>query len=142
MKAYADTSFLISLYTPDVHSTAAATRMARAKTILFLTPFGEAELTNALELRLFRREIDRAEAKAALVAFEQDVRNGVFSLQPMAAAVCQRAKQLSRKHTAALGVRTLDVLHVAAALVLQAEAFYTFDTQQGKLAQAEGLRVK
>jgi hypothetical protein len=40
-----------------------------------------------------------------------------------------------------LGTRTLDVLHVASALVLGATYFYKFDRNQGKLAAAEGLRV-
>jgi hypothetical protein len=40
------------------------------------------------------------------------------------------------------GVRYLDMLHVSAALLLNAPRFLTFDTRQGKLAQAVGLQVK
>jgi len=36
-------------------------------------------------------------------------------------------------------VRTLDVLHVATALLLTPDVFYTFDGRQ--LARGEGLRV-
>jgi hypothetical protein len=49
------------------------------------------------------------------------------------------ARQLSRRHTAKSGTRTLDILHVAAALVLHAESFYTFDRAQAQLARAAGL---
>ena len=49
---------------------------------------------------------------------------------------CER---LARRHVAKLGVRTLDSLHVAAALELQADRFWTFDQRQARLAEAEGL---
>ena len=48
---------------------------------------------------------------------------------------------LSDQHTPTLGTRMLDVLHVAIALLLKPEAFYSFDERQRRLAQANGLRV-
>jgi predicted nucleic acid-binding protein len=47
---------------------------------------------------------------------------------------------LARRHGPKLGVRTLDTLHVACALELKAERFWTFDERQAKLAKAEGLK--
>jgi len=44
-----------------------------------------------------------------------------------------------REHTATLGTRTSDTLHVAAALVLHADSFYTFGRAQARLARAAGL---
>jgi predicted nucleic acid-binding protein len=38
-----------------------------------------------------------------------------------------------------LGVRTLDSLHVACALELKVQKFWTFDDRQARLAQAIGL---
>ncbi|MBI3667308.1 MAG: type II toxin-antitoxin system VapC family toxin [Acidobacteria bacterium] len=139
MKAYADTSFLISLYTPDANSARAAAQMSRGSTVFLVTPFGEVEITNALELRVFRKEIRRVEAEAAYHAFQGDIRSEVLSLRPLPSAVYEKARQLARKHTAALGVRTLDILHVAAALVLRAEVFYTCDASRRKLARVAGL---
>jgi hypothetical protein len=49
--------------------------------------------------------------------------------------------QMARRRTPQLGTRTLDVLHVASAVKLQAEMFYTFNRNQEKLARAEGLLV-
>ncbi len=141
MKAYADTSFLVSLYSPDANSAAAAAQMDRPGNVLLLTPFGEVELTNALELRLFRKEVTAAEARAAGQAFQQDLAAGVLFLQPVPAAVYEMARRLARKHTARLGARTLDILHVAAALVLGADVFFTFDARQRRLARREGLRA-
>jgi predicted nucleic acid-binding protein len=57
----------------------------------------------------------------------------------MPAATYDVARQLSRRHTATLGTRTLDTLHVAAAIVLHADSFYTFDRAQARLARASGL---
>ena len=48
-----------------------------------------------------------------------------------------RGGQLAR-----LGTRTADLLHVAAALELGSDWFYSFDRQQRKLAQAAKLNVQ
>ena len=46
---------------------------------------------------------------------------------------------LARRFGPTLGVRTLDSLHVACALELRAQKFWTFDERQAKLAEAAGL---
>jgi predicted nucleic acid-binding protein len=46
---------------------------------------------------------------------------------------------LARRHTAKHGFRTYDVFHVASALVLGCDTFWSFDAQAKKLAQLEGL---
>jgi len=56
--------------------------------------------------------------------------------------VLRRADDLSKRHTITDGHRSLDILHVATALQLEAEVFLTFDERQRKLAHAEGLKVK
>jgi predicted nucleic acid-binding protein len=38
-------------------------------------------------------------------------------------------------------MRTLDTLHVACALELKADRFWTFDERQAKLAKARGLKT-
>jgi predicted nucleic acid-binding protein len=47
---------------------------------------------------------------------------------------------LARRHVPRLGLRTLDSLHVACALQLKAEQFWTFDERQAKLAKAVGFK--
>ena len=56
----------------------------------------------------------------------------------------REAESLAEQHTPAIGSRSLDILHVAAALVLVlgATEFCTLDTRQGKLAQLAGLKVQ
>ena len=48
---------------------------------------------------------------------------------------------LARRYGPKLGIRTLDSLHVACALELRAERFWTFDERQGKLAKTVGLKI-
>ena len=141
MSAYTDTSFLVSLYVFDANSARAAARIKSAILPVLITAFNEIEITNAFYLRLFRKEVDPAQIRAAQSLFQQDIENGIFEIRPLSSAVFDRAKRLAEKHTLRLGTRTLDILHVASALVLKAEIFYTFDVNQGKLAKAEGLLV-
>ncbi|HMD32237.1 MAG TPA: type II toxin-antitoxin system VapC family toxin [Candidatus Acidoferrales bacterium] len=140
MSGYADTSFLASLYLPDANSPQAAGVMKRARLPILLTALGEVELTNALYLRVFRRELGAEQVHAAQAMFRGDVAEGIFQLKPLSRGVFEKAMLLSRKQTPRLGTRALDVLHVAAALVHQAETFYTFDRNQAKLAEGEGLQ--
>jgi predicted nucleic acid-binding protein len=48
---------------------------------------------------------------------------------------------LAQTHGSKLGMRTLDSLHVACALELKADRFWTYDERQAKLAKAEGLKT-
>ena len=50
--------------------------------------------------------------------------------------------ELADRHSARLGTRSLDLMHVAAALLLKADVFFSFDERQRKSAKAEGLKVK
>jgi predicted nucleic acid-binding protein len=138
--AYADTGFLVSLYGQDDHSSA-ATALVRSKPTFILTVLGEAEFTNALELRVFRREWTRRQARSVHELFLQHQAAGIFRPEPLDLQVWEQALVLARRHSAKLGTRTLDVLHVASALVLRPEAFYTFDKRQHQLAKAVRLRV-
>jgi predicted nucleic acid-binding protein len=141
LSAYADTSFLVSLYVLDANSEAAAEQMKRAKLPLLLTPFGELELANAFALRMFRKELSASKLKAARSLLARDIENGVFEQKPLPEMVFARAKRLAQTRTPRPGTRTLDILHVASALLLGADTFHTMDRNQAKLARVEGLRV-
>jgi predicted nucleic acid-binding protein len=139
LKAYADPSFIVSLYSPDANSAAAA-RTMQAHGDRFMTTFGELEVANAMGLRVFRKEVSPAQAQSSLLEFENDLRDGVFQLRGLTDSILERAHQLSRQTRAKLGKRTADLLHAAAALELGVDCLYTFDLHQRKLAQT--LRLK
>ncbi|HWY20220.1 MAG TPA: type II toxin-antitoxin system VapC family toxin [Candidatus Acidoferrum sp.] len=140
MKVYADPSFIVSLYSPDANSAAAAHTMQATFAQPFVTTFGELEVVNAMGLRVFRKEVSPVQAQSSLLEFEKDLRDGVFQLRELTDPILDRARQLSRQTTAKLDTRTADLLHVAAALELSVDCLYTFDLHQRKLAQS--LRLK
>jgi predicted nucleic acid-binding protein len=141
LRAYLDASFLVSLYNPDANSAAAARVMHSSQRDHVVSTLCEVEFANALELRVFRKHAPAAQAAASAAALDSDLRGGVFRLQPLNEQAFEKARQLSRQHTARLGTRTADVLHVAAALDLGADYLYTFDEQQRKLARLVGLKL-
>lgn len=140
MIVYADTSFLFSLYVPDANSSAAASTMRRIKPPLLTTDFAEFELTNALNGRIFRKELRASEEQAVLLSFSRDIQAGVIRIVPISAATFAHARRIARTQTRLLGTRALDILHVASALTLRAGSFCTFDKNQARLAAALGLR--
>jgi len=138
---YADTSFLFSLYVPDANSSAAAALMRRIKPPLHATDFAEFEFINALNWRIFRKELRAAEEQAVLIAFSKDVHDGLIRVVPISTATFAHARRIARTHTRQLGTRSLDVLHVASAIALRARSFCTFDRNQARLAADVGLRA-
>ncbi|HWC18021.1 MAG TPA: type II toxin-antitoxin system VapC family toxin [Terriglobales bacterium] len=141
MKIYVDSSFLVSLYTLDANSSAAARIMSASTGPHFVTTFGELEVVTAIGLRVFRNEVSAAQAKASRADFEQDLRNGIFELHGLPEQTFGRAHQLSRQTTPKLGTRTADILHIAAALELGADYLYSFDHQQRRLAEVVRLKL-
>lgn len=142
MNGYADTGFLCSLYAPDAHSGRAAARMRRQQLPLPVTWLHQLEFRNALRLRVFRKEITLAQRDASLNFFLADLASGVLAAaSPPIANVTMEAERLSAQHSEKLGTRSLDVLHVAAGVVLGLPDFLTFDRRQASLAKAAGLRL-
>jgi len=140
LSIYADTSFFVSLYLPDRYSAEAERRMA-SRPEVWLTPLHVAEWAHAVSQHLFRKEISTREAAQAHHELERDRANGLWLEGDVPESVWEVCTGLARKHGPKLGIRTLDSLHVAVALELGANAFWTFDERQGRLAMAEGLRT-
>ena len=142
MKAYFDTSFITKWYLPEADSAKALRIRSRFAPPAALTHLHRLELVTAWQLKLFRREIPAQLVEGAWSDLEQDIADGVWELPAYdLAEVFSRAESLSRQYSSKLGTRSLDVLHVAAALALDAPAFVTADTRQAKLAKAAGLRT-
>jgi predicted nucleic acid-binding protein len=137
---YADTSFFVSLYLSDRH-TAEAERRLRSRPSLWMTPLHVAEWTHALEQHVFRKAISRSEADRLLQRFQEHRGLGLWTQAALPDRALEVCAQLAQRYGARLGVRTLDTLHVASALELKAERFWTFDQRQAKLAQAVGLKT-
>jgi predicted nucleic acid-binding protein len=140
LSIYPDTSFLVSLYIPDRHSPEAERRMASSPTV-WLTPFHVADWTRVVEHQVFMRLVSRSEADSCHERFQQHRESGLWVEVAMPESAFDVCAQLARRHGARLGLRTLDTLHVASALELKAERFWTFDERQKRLARAVGLKT-
>lgn len=142
MKYYADTAFLPSLHQQETTSPAAAAAMQNVTEPLPLTPLVALEFRNALRLAVLRQKLTEAEGLAAWKSFENDLAAGV--LEEAAAeikAVHSEAESLCDQFAATIGVRTLDLLHVACARVLGRSECLSFDKRQRALARAVGMNV-
>ena len=143
MVGYADTSFLVSLYGRDSNSSESQEIAGKLTGPLAFTPLHRHESRNAVRLAVFRKEITAEECRAVLAAIDADLKTGALVEAPVAwAEVFDQGEALGAAHTERLGTRALDVLHVAAATVLGAREFFTFDTRQKALAAKAGLKVK
>jgi predicted nucleic acid-binding protein len=137
-----DTSFLFALYGSDVHTTRAVTHVRRLHRPLTLSILNEFELENALRFAVWRQLFTVAQVNHFLAAFDADLRAGRLVVSPCnLVQVVTEARRLSAAHTAVAGHRSFDILHVAAALLLKAGEFLSFDANQRRLAEAEGLKL-
>jgi hypothetical protein len=143
MVALADTGFIASLYLKETTSARARAAIQAEAVILPLTPLAALELRNAFNRAVQCRRITAAERDALWRDVEADIAGGFLVPMPVASGqLHDRARQLSDRHTPTLGTRSLDLLHVAAALQLGAKVFFSFDDRQRKAAAGEGLKVK
>lgn len=143
MNAYFDSAVIAKLYVQESNS-AEAVQLVSTDTVPYvLTHWQEIEVRNALRLKFFRREISDDELRASLAAFDEDISIGRWQRPDYALPeVHDRAAQLSARHAAEIGCRTLDIFHVAAALIIGTPEFVSLDDRQRELAKREGLKVK
>jgi predicted nucleic acid-binding protein len=138
LSTYADSSFLSSIYVQDVHRSEVSQRMSLAPSV-WISPLNRAELAHAIYQYVFRQTLSEAQANRVWNEFLDDCANGIWIPVEMPAKVWETSVHLAEKHGAVLGIRTLDSLHVACALELKAQRFWTFDDRQARLAEAVGL---
>jgi predicted nucleic acid-binding protein len=135
-----DTSVLVSLYVPEARSERVARLVRRGGEPIPFSQLHELELANALRLRSFRREASRKQVQATHARIADDLEAGILRRVavdwPVALA---RAIELADRHSSRLGCRSLDLLHVSAAMMLASARFVTADRVQGTLARRAGL---
>jgi predicted nucleic acid-binding protein len=137
---YADTSFFVSAYVEDRHSNL-ADKFLSSNPRVFFTALHLAEWTHAIAQQVFRGEMSLAEANSVYSDLEVDLSSGLWVQMELPEGAFALCTHLARRYGPKLGVRTLDSLHVACAVELKADRFWTFDERQAKLARAEGLKT-
>ncbi len=152
MKCYADSSFIVQLLLQDF-ATAEARDCHRAlgRPPLIYDALHALEVPNSLYLRIHAAAGTGSRLRAAT---KRETQTGLRRLQHMQDcgqlfpvqvdmnSVLAEAASLAECHTSVTGARSLDTLHVAAALILEADKFLTCDKRQAKLARRLGLEVK
>lgn len=130
MTAYVDTSVLLKRYVDEPDSD-------RADELLAADPELVTGRHTIVEVRRnLARLLAATDAAAARVAFAEDV--AALSIIELDAATCELAATIGEQ----TGVRTLDSLHLGAALRLgTAITFLTFDVRQAQAARALGFAV-
>ena len=141
--AYFDSAIIVKLYVHEATSPEAIRLVSEFSAPYILTSWQALEVRNAIRLKAFRREITSAEMTQSLVALDEDIASGRW-LNPGYDIEKAELKtgELSALYTANMGCRTLDIIHVAIAVLLTAKAFVTFDRRQKTLALASGLLVQ
>jgi predicted nucleic acid-binding protein len=135
-----DTSFLISFYSENEHTDHAARLIRRLRAPLQVTRFLDFEFVSGIHHAIFRGAISEADSRNAFARYSHDLATRHLNFAEMdLLEVLDTAKKLAIKHSGK-GYRGFDIIHVAAALRLEATTFLTFDRNQQKLAVAEGLK--
>jgi hypothetical protein len=139
---YAHPSFLFSFYAWD-DNTAAAQRLYQQdqRRPLIFTPWQRFELRNAIRLvthRLKRAKLPiRFQSGNVFREIEADLSAGRLKhREPDWVDTLRLAEDLSSGHTELLGSAAMDLWHVASAILLEADTFWSFDEEQQELARA------
>lgn len=142
MSLYYDSGVLVKLYVREELSDTVIQFLQQRGEIVIVNSLHELEIRNALRLKRFRNEIDGEQLAASMNMIAGDLAGMrlircEFSWQ----AVCERAERLSAAATTRIGVRTIDLLHVAAALDRSASGLVSLDRRQRAAADAAGLDI-
>jgi len=140
---YVDTSVIVKLYIKEEYSRDTSNWLRENNEALPLTSFHELELINAIHLKQFRAEITLEETRLIMSRFEEHEKSGIYYRPQLDwSAIFIHAIELSKKHSAGIGSRSLDILHVASALSINANRFLTLDDRQTRLATLAGLKIE
>ena len=144
MSLYYDSGILVKLYVREESSDAVARSLAARGEAVIVNDLHELEIRNALRLKRFRDEIGDGQLAASMAMLASDLAADRLIRGRGGSdwgSACAEAERLSATMTADLGVRTIDLLHVAAALDRTASGLVSLDHRQRAAARASGLDV-
>ena len=148
MRCFTDTSFLCALYRLQDNSEKAFAFIEAFKVVVIVSSKVLWEFRQSSRFQVFRHQNDKTkgfskiEAERMMGALAVNVKSGGLALATVEwPDVHSIAETLSATHTMKRGHRPMDILHLATAKHLRLKHFLTFDGNQKKLAEAEGLIV-
>ena len=135
---YVDASALVPLYTPEATSNEIE-QMVMAADAVAVSDLTLAEAKNAIIRKGRRGHLMPEDVEMALQAIDAHVAERRFYVVEMHKAFLQQVPELSQQ--APVHLRTLDALHLAAALAIQATAMATYDLDLAQAVRARSLTV-
>ena len=142
MKLYIDSSVLVKLYYPEPESKQFAEWIIKQKQPILFTQFHELEMVNAFALKVFRKEISEESFNAFQEIIKKDKGAGILEvINPDWSEVLQEAIKISKRNSSVIGTRSLDIIHIASADILNCDTFLTNDNRQLSAALAIGLNA-
>lgn len=149
MSFYCDTSFFVRQLIPSPFRMQAldlAEQIEKQQGHLGITSFTRLEVIQSLRFQAWLNQNDRSTGYPATLV-DSAVNLFLAQIGPVSRLIAvnwqdvfARTEALSRS-TPSKGWRTLDIIHVACALSLNASTFISFDQNQNLLARAEGLQT-
>ncbi len=142
MEDYFDTGALVPLYADEVFSEAVTEyNETRGEPIPF-SLFQRVEFENALRLKVFRKEINETQLNLFLLDVDEDLAAGRFIMRPLNwIDVFDKARSIGSEATVKTGCRTLDLIHVAIAVLWGCPTFVSADERQLAAAKMQGLKA-
>lgn len=142
MTVYFDTGLLIKAYVPEAGSELADELLQKTASPIPFTHLHRIETRTALRLKQFRGEINSTTLSKILEVIQADLAEGLLALPRYdLEAVYDKAEEISGRFAAKTGARTLDILHVATALILGLQNFASLDKRQREIANLAGLTL-
>jgi predicted nucleic acid-binding protein len=148
MRCFTDTSFLCALYREQTNTDRADAFVEAFKGEIIVSSQVLWEFRQSARFQVFRHQSDRTKgfSKSGAVrmmgVLEANVKAGSLTLATVEwPDVHSIAETLSATHTIKGGHRPMDIIHLSTAKHLGLKHFLTFDGNQKKLAEAEGLLV-
>ena len=139
---YLDSSVVVKLYFPEPQTKVVSKTISTQRHALIYTSFHELEIKNAIALKVFRNEISKASGDQIYRDLDNDFDRGILT-RPVIdwSMLFAESVRISKLHTRSIGTRSLDILHVAAAIVLGCREFLSFDSRQLELAKKMDLNL-
>ena len=140
---YCDTSVLLSLYTGDDLVGEVTPWFEGIDQPVIWTDLHALEFASGLEARVGRGYTPRGHASLIANRMQQEISTErFFQKQTVSwAKAFKLARELAERWTEKTLARSLDVLHVANASLLEANQFWSLDKRQLDLAKCTGMKV-
>lgn len=139
MNSYLDTSILVSLYVPELHTTSIVQVIKETKGSLVISKLCETEFYSTLSKKRRTKEMTSTQIADVIKVFSSHIDDGAYVMQLIDERVFDVA--ISFLKDAKSSLRTLDALHLAASKVAKCRLI-TADKVLAECANLHNVPIK